>query len=69
MKTTIKLSGSFDKSHALADAFAELEAAKAALREFTDAGDYGSAEYFAALKIKKDAEAAHATALRNLRKA
>ncbi len=67
MKTIIKLSGSFAGSHAVADATAELESAIAHVRTFTDAGDYGSAEYFAALKSKKDAEAAHAKALRNLR--
>lgn len=67
MKKIITLSGNFDKTHAIADALAEVESASAALREFTDAGDYGSAEYFDALKAKKAAEAEHAKALRSLR--
>lgn len=66
-KKVFTLSGDFSKSNAVADALTELEAAGAALREYTDAGDYGSADYFAALKVKKAAIAAHDAALRKLR--
>lgn len=68
MKTTLNLSGNFAASHAVADAMSDLEAAIAALKAFTDAGDYGSADYFEALKARKLAEAEHAKAVRALRK-
>lgn len=57
---TLKLTGSFDLGHRLNEACESVEAARSEM----EATEYGSQEYFDALKAFKSAQAEHAAILK-----